>query len=103
MNARTPEVVIVGGGVAALEAMMGVRALAGERVNITLVAPDADFVYRPMAVGEPFGHGAPRRYPLSRIAADFAARFTRAKVIAVAAHASGTSSSAPAPRSATTR
>jgi sulfide:quinone oxidoreductase len=85
-DATTPEVVIVGGGVAALEAMMALRALADD-MRITLVGEDADFVYRPMAVAEPFGLGAPRRYPLSQVAADFGARFIRAKVIAVDAAA----------------
>jgi sulfide:quinone oxidoreductase len=82
-NQRSAEVVIVGGGVAALEALMALRALAGERVRITLVAPDSDFVYRPMAVAEPFGLGAPRRYPLRQVAADFGAHLVRAAVVAV--------------------
>jgi sulfide:quinone oxidoreductase len=37
------DVVIAGGGVAGLEALLGRRALAGDRVRLTLVAPDADF------------------------------------------------------------
>jgi sulfide:quinone oxidoreductase len=77
------EVVIVGCGVAALEALMALRALAGERIRITLVVPDGDFVYRPMAVAEPFGLGAPRRYPLRQVAADFGAQLVRAAVVAV--------------------
>ena len=83
-RSSTPaEVVIVGGGVAALEAMMALRELAGERVSITLVAPDDDFVYRPLAVVDPFGGGEPRRYPLGRIVADFGARHVRVHVEAV--------------------
>jgi sulfide:quinone oxidoreductase len=49
----TAGVLIAGGGVAALEAMMALRDLAGERVRMTLVAPEPDFVYRPMAVAAP--------------------------------------------------
>jgi sulfide:quinone oxidoreductase len=64
-------VVITGGGVAALEAVIGLRDLASERVKITLVAPDDDFVYRPMSVGEPFALGDARRVPLKEIARDF--------------------------------
>jgi sulfide:quinone oxidoreductase len=82
-SSSAAEVVIVGGGVAALEALMALRALAGERVRITLVAPDSDFVYRPMAVAEPFGLGAPQRYPLRQVAADFGAHLVRAAVVAV--------------------
>jgi sulfide:quinone oxidoreductase len=84
---RAAEVVIVGGGVAALEALMALRALSGERINITLVAAQADFVYRPMAVAEPFGGGEPRRYPLRQVAADFGARLVPERVTAVDAPA----------------
>jgi NADH dehydrogenase FAD-containing subunit len=38
------KVVIVGGGVAALEALMALRDPAGDRVGVTLVAPEPDFV-----------------------------------------------------------
>ena len=48
-------VLIAGGGVAALEAMLALRALAADRVSVVLVAPDREFVYRPLAVAEPFG------------------------------------------------
>ncbi len=64
-------VLIAGGGVAALEAMMALRALAAERVRITLLAPGADFHYRPMAVAEPFAVGHAAHLPLADIAADF--------------------------------
>ncbi|HEX5911209.1 MAG TPA: FAD-dependent oxidoreductase [Thermoleophilaceae bacterium] len=67
------EVAIAGAGVAGLEALIGLRALAGERVRITLVAPGPDFVYRPASVAEPFGQGRPRRYALAAIAEAFQA------------------------------
>ena len=67
-------VLIAGGGVAALEAMMALRALAGERVDITLLAPGRDFHYRPMAVAEPFTIAHARRLGLASIAGDFGAR-----------------------------
>jgi sulfide:quinone oxidoreductase len=65
------QVVIVGGGVAALEAVIALRDLAADRVKITLVAPDDDFVYRPMSVGEPFALGDARRVALKQVARDF--------------------------------
>ena len=66
---RSPlHVLIVGAGVAALEATLALRALAEDRVDIELLAPDSDFVYRPMAVAEPFGHGEVRRFPVARLA-----------------------------------
>src|SRR4051812_42839041 len=51
------DVVIVGGGVAGLEALLGLRAMAEDRVQLTLVAPEPDFSYRPLAVAEPFAMG----------------------------------------------
>ena len=67
----TLHVVIAGGGVAGLETLIALRALAGERVDVTLVSPDSDFVYRPLAVGEPFGVAEAVRYPLASVAEDF--------------------------------
>jgi len=66
-------VVIAGGGVAALEAALALRKLGGERIATTILAPDPDFVYRPMTVREPFGYASARHYPLDRIAADIGA------------------------------
>ena len=81
------DVLIVGGGVAALETLMALRDLAGDRVRVTLVAPEPDFVYRPMAVAEPFGLGEARRYPLRRIVEDFGADLVQAGVAALDAPA----------------
>jgi sulfide:quinone oxidoreductase len=63
-------VLIAGGGVAALEAALALRDLAADRVDITLLAPQPEFVYRPMRVREPFGYAEARRYPLDQIAHD---------------------------------
>jgi sulfide:quinone oxidoreductase len=68
------EVVIAGGGVAALEALIALRELAGDRVRTTLVAPETEFTYRPLTVTQPFALGHAERYPLDRIAEDFGAR-----------------------------
>ena len=50
-------VLVAGGGVAALEAMVALRKLAGELVEVELLSPDTDFFYRPLSVAEPFGLG----------------------------------------------
>lgn len=63
-------VLIVGGGVAGLEAALALRELAGERVATTLLAPASEFVYRPMKVREPFGFSQARRYPLDEFCRD---------------------------------
>jgi sulfide:quinone oxidoreductase len=76
-------VLIVGGGVAALEATLALRALAEDRVDIDLLAPDDDFVYRPMAVAEPFHQGEVRRFPLARLVELAGARLTRGTLLRV--------------------
>ena len=76
-------VLIAGGGVAALEALIALRDLAADRVRITLVAPDDDFVYRPQAVAQPFARGDVQRVPLGRVAADFRAELVQDSLAAV--------------------
>jgi sulfide:quinone oxidoreductase len=76
-------VVIAGGGIAALEAMLALTADAGHMVDVTVVADSDAFFYRSLEVGEAFGLGHPSRYPLARLADDAGARFVRASVRAV--------------------
>jgi sulfide:quinone oxidoreductase len=66
-------VIVVGGGVAALEGALALSKLAPGRIALTLLAPNTDFAYRPLAVREPFAYAPARRYPLARIAADVGA------------------------------
>jgi sulfide:quinone oxidoreductase len=65
---RPLEVVIAGGGVAALEAALALRELAPGGVRTTLLAPGPDFILRPLSVQEPFGYRGAARYPLEDIA-----------------------------------
>jgi len=74
MAAGRFRVVIAGGGVAALEAMVALRELAGELVDVTLLAPEAEFSYRPLAVAEPFDLGTVQRFPLAVLARACGAR-----------------------------
>jgi sulfide:quinone oxidoreductase len=78
-------VLIAGGGVAALEAMVALRAIAEERVEIELVAPDRDFFYRPLSVAEPFGAGEALRFDLAALSAGCGARHRLGSLIAVSA------------------
>jgi sulfide:quinone oxidoreductase len=80
-----PHVVIAGGGVAALEALIALRKLAGDGLRMTLVAPEPDFVYRPMATAEPFCLGRVTRHPLAAVARDFGAELVRAGLAEVEA------------------
>lgn len=61
-------VVIAGGGVAALEGALALRELAGDMVAVTMLAPEREFVYRPMRVEEPFAGPLAQRWELRRLA-----------------------------------
>lgn len=63
-------VIVVGGGVAALETVLALHDLAGELTDVSVIAPNPDFHYRPMTVREPFSQGQARRYPLAPIISD---------------------------------
>jgi sulfide:quinone oxidoreductase len=76
-------VVICGGGVAALEALLRLRRLGGEQVALTLVCPNEQFHYRPLAVREAFGAYAAKRYAIGRVAADTSATWVRGTLHAV--------------------
>ncbi|MGZ8794056.1 MAG: CBS domain-containing protein [Gaiellaceae bacterium] len=69
-------VVIAGGGVAALEAALALRALAEKPVEIELVGPEPHFWYRPLSVAEPFELGETIHYELGALAAAAGAIFT---------------------------
>jgi sulfide:quinone oxidoreductase len=75
--------VIAGGGVAALETALAVHELAGDRVKLTLLAPTPDFIYRPVAVLEPFVHIPPRRLALAKVAAEVSATLEHDSLAAV--------------------
>ena len=70
-------VVICGGGIAAAEGLLRLRRLAGDAVDVEVIAPNDELVYRPLAVREPFAFGRPKRYPLSRITSDAGAEWTK--------------------------
>jgi sulfide:quinone oxidoreductase len=72
-DASQTHVLVAGGGVAALEAVLALRELAGERVRATVLAPGPDYVDRPMTVREPFAGGRARRYDLAALVAGMGA------------------------------
>jgi sulfide:quinone oxidoreductase len=73
--ASRPRVVIAGGGVAGLETLLALRALAADRVDVTLVAPELRFVNRSMAVDQPFKPQRVRGLRLADTAAELDARW----------------------------
>ena len=65
-------VLIAGGGVAGLEAALALRDLAGDRVDVLLLAPEETFEIRALSVREPFAQPKAHRHALADIAADAA-------------------------------
>lgn len=61
-------VVIAGGGVAAVELALALHDLAGDRVRLTIVAPEPDFVLQPLRTAVPFSAGHVRRHGLRELA-----------------------------------
>lgn len=78
------QVLIAGGGLAGLEAALALRDLLGDRVELTMVAPEREFVYRPMAVASPFGRGQAQRHELAEIAGQLGVRLRHDRLERVA-------------------
>jgi sulfide:quinone oxidoreductase len=77
-------VVIAGGGIAAVETLLALRATArGRDLDVTLVSASEQLEYRPLSVLDPFGPAPTRRYPLDRICAEHGATLVRETVAAV--------------------
>ena len=94
-RARDPlRVVIAGGGVAALEALVALQGLAPGRIDVVLLSATDTFIYRPLLVGEPFGLGHPHRYDLANLCAGLGAELVLDTVTQVVpeAHAIQTAS-----------
>ncbi len=81
MTAQAPHpklrVLIAGGGVVALETALALAELAPDRTSTTVLAPNEEFVYRPMTVVEPFAYPVANRYPLAQMVSDAGAELIR--------------------------
>ena|SRR5947209_2514209 len=64
------EVLIAGGGVAGLEAAFALHAFAADLTTVTVLSPDSGFVYRPLAVREPFTAQRAQHYALADVLRD---------------------------------
>jgi sulfide:quinone oxidoreductase len=80
---RVHRVVVAGGGPAAIELLLALRELAGERAALELIAPDPDLVVRAYEVLAPFHEGRERRYQLAPIAAALEAELVRDSLLEV--------------------
>ena len=79
-----PAVLVAGAGVAGIEAVLALRALAGDRVDVRWLAPDRHLAYRPLAVSEPFGLEPVRRVALERLAARHDVRLHHGALLGIA-------------------
>ena len=77
MSSPRPHVLIAGGGVAGLETLLALRALASDRVDMTILAPDLKFVNRSMSTQQPFEVQRGRGFRLEDTAAEFGAHWHR--------------------------
>jgi sulfide:quinone oxidoreductase len=77
-------VVIAGGGVAALEAVLAFHELdVDHTLSVEVVAPDTRFVYRPLSVRDPFGPRSTRAYDLEPLVQRAGAQLRHGQVDAV--------------------
>jgi sulfide:quinone oxidoreductase len=79
-------VLIAGGGIAGLEAMIALRRLAGHRLCLTLLSPGDEFLFPSLSVQDAFAGSAPRRYPLSDICAEHGAALVHDELELVEVH-----------------
>ena len=75
MGSQAPrQVVICGGGVAAVEALLALRELLQVGVELHLVAPNRQFVHQPLAVAAPFGLAETHLFELDGLCREQGAR-----------------------------
>ena len=74
---RMTRVLIAGAGVAAVESVLALRALAGTQVEIELLAPAPELVLRPSSVQTPFGGAPAPRIALADLAGQLEVRLHR--------------------------
>jgi sulfide:quinone oxidoreductase len=66
--------------VAGLETALALRDLAPDLTEVTVIAPNTEFVYRPMVVREPFAYGPANRYPLAPIVREAGAKLLESEL-----------------------
>lgn len=76
-------VVIVGGGVAALEAVLALQALAETYVHVTVIAPEREFTPRALDIARPFAGAQAKHLDLERFMTEHGGRFRRTAVVSV--------------------
>ena len=77
------DVLIAGGGPAALEAALVLQRVVGDRVKTTILTPDEHFAHQPMSVLSPFGARGSDPQSLASLASDAGAGLRRGTVASV--------------------
>jgi sulfide:quinone oxidoreductase len=80
-------VVVVGGGIGAVETVLALHTLGEAQLRVTLIAPEPSFVLRPLAVVQPFAGGHADALSLAEFMEEHAGRFVRSAVLRVDADA----------------
>lgn len=79
----TERVLIAGSGVAAVEAVLALRHLAGRGFDIDLLAPSHALEHRPASVAAPFGLGAPPPLDVHELARRYAVGLLEGRLVRV--------------------
>ena len=85
MSSRTEpaQVIVLGGGIAGVEAVLALNDLAPEQLSVTLVSADRDFLFKPLAVEEPFSGNPPEQHDLEALMSELGVAFVQARATAV--------------------
>lgn len=76
-------VLIVGAGVAGIEAALALGDLGGDRLDVVLHDQRRELFFRPFAIGQPYGVGRAFRHDLAGLAAQCGASFQPRGVVSV--------------------
>lgn len=77
------KVLIAGAGIGGIEAALALRDLAGATVAVDLHDPRREFVFRPFAVGEPYGVARAFRYDMGDLSARCGAAFHPSGIVSI--------------------
>jgi sulfide:quinone oxidoreductase len=83
MSPPPVRILIAGGGVAGLEALLALRRQLAGLVELAVIAPDETFTYRPLTVAQPFTAEPVPTLKLADVLAEQGATHVRARLTAV--------------------
>lgn len=84
---RRLRVVVAGGGVSGVEALLALHTLTGDALDLTLVSPAEWLRYHPPIAAQPFASRPARHYELAAICRDLGVTLRRDALVAVDADA----------------